>query len=108
MDLRIGDNTVLEGRFGNNFIRPEEGNTYPVYLHRQKTCGNNYEVVKSGHIGVKDGSDAQKCIDKLIFGCGRIDLLEVSGHLIACFRDMKVLVSMYLEIKDKYCEEAIV
>lgn len=108
MNVRIGDNAVMKSQFANNFIRPEPGNSYPIYLHQQKSIGNNFEVVKSGHIGVKEGSNAQKCINDLIFGCGRIDLLEISGHLIACFRDKKVLVSMYLEIDDTDCKEAIV
>lgn len=100
MNLRIGDSAVLNGRFEDNFVKAETGNTYPVYLHRQKSVGNNYETVKTGHVGIRPNSNAQKCIDNLIFGCGRIDFLENGGRVVACFRDSKVLVSTYLELEN--------
>lgn len=111
MNLRIGDSAVLSGRFEDNFVKPEANNAYPMYRHQQKSIGNNYELIKTGSIGIKPGSNAQKCVDSLIFGCGRIDFLEKSGHIVACFRDAKVLVSAYLEIEndidDETCKEEI-
>lgn len=107
MNLRINDSPVYKGKIEDNFITPSNDNSYPVYVHEQKSTGHNYNMVKSGHVGIKPGSEAQKCIENLIFGCGRIDIIEDSGHYLACFRDAKVLVSTYLEITGKNVKEAI-
>lgn len=101
MYLRINDIPVQNGDFGDNFIKPEPGNSYSACLHRQKSTSNNYEMVKRGTIGIRTGSKAQECIENLMFGFGRIDFLETDGKLLACFRDSKVLISTYLVINDK-------
>lgn len=100
MTLRINDGPFMKGTFKNNFTVPQKGNEYPVFVHQQKRVGNNFELVKSGKIGIKPTSKAQECIEQLIFGCGRIDILQSPERCIACFRDAKVLVSRYLEIDE--------
>lgn len=101
MYLRINDIPVLNGDFGDNFVKSEPGNSYSACLHRQKSTSDNYEMVKRGTIGIRTGSKAQECIENLMFGFGRIDFLETDGKLLACFRDSKVPISTYLVINDK-------
>lgn len=100
MVLRINDGPYVKGDFEDNFMPPAEGNTYPVFIHQQKEVGNNYEVVESGRIGIRPESEAEKCVNRLIFGCGRIDIIYSQKQCVVCFRDAKVLVSSYLEIGD--------
>ena len=107
MVLRINDGPCLRGHFSNNFTAPTAENPYPVFVHRQQAVGNNYEMVESGHIGVKPGSDAARSLERLIFGCGRIDIIHSPEQCIVCFRDAKVLVSSYLEIDDCNLEGVI-
>ena len=101
MVLRVNDVSYKKGAFKRNFKKAELGNTYDVYLHRKKDVGDNYEQIEHGKMGVVVGSAADKFIQKVAYGCNRIDFVEfMSNRYLACFRESLIQVSTYLEIED--------
>lgn len=84
------------------FVHSQENtNVFNAMIFEPK--GNNYICIGAGKLYAKPSAATGDIINKLIYGCDHIDIIQsnVLDEVWCAFRDKKVLVAEYIRFKKK-------